>query len=176
MPTATKYSLKIFEENMREILSTIVKGKLTFFPEPFAIFQYYRHIKKTIKPTGTNQFVMVVDIGGGTFDCAIIMTDAWGNLGVKQSKPLAKISVPMAGRRIDEELLKAIYRKSKKISKESVSGLIQRAEKALAFIEIEKAKIKFCNQLTSKVPNNRTAVPVKIPKGYFMKNLTWNHL
>jgi molecular chaperone DnaK (HSP70) len=88
-------------------------GNTQFFPEPFAVFQYYRHVEGLIPQSSQPQAVLVVDFGGGTMDSCIIETTSEGNLsrGGTTSLPLGIQSCIGAGKEIDKRLLKCAIAK-----------------------------------------------------------------
>jgi molecular chaperone DnaK (HSP70) len=54
-----------FRKHMREIFKDMGLAPPKFFYEPFAVFQYYRHLEKIFPPTYQPETVLVVDMGGG---------------------------------------------------------------------------------------------------------------
>lgn len=61
-----------FRRHMREVFSELGIAQLDFFPEPFAVFQYYRHVAKAFPVAKGAEIVLIIDIGGGTFNSCII--------------------------------------------------------------------------------------------------------
>ena len=78
------------------------RGSLDSLPEPFAVFHDYRHMAKLIPESRHPLSVLVVDFGGGTFDCCIIETTEEGNLARNGSTavPLGVKSVEGAGKEL----------------------------------------------------------------------------
>ncbi len=92
---------------------------MDFLPEPFAVFQYYRHGRRHPLLTEKTKYnALVIDFGGGTFDVCIIETTKEGDISRsnRNSKPLAASSQPVGGyyinRAITEELFRRHHRKS----------------------------------------------------------------
>lgn len=92
--------------NYRANLKRLLSGQfyniknISFMPEPFAVFQYYRYgYKHPLLSAGSKNNVLVVDFGGGTFDVCIIETTKEGDVrkGGKHSRPLAAASEPVGG-------------------------------------------------------------------------------
>ena len=109
-----------FRRHMREVFEDISKEvggdlKPQFFPEPFAIFQYYRHIEKAFEAKGTKENILVIDIGAGTFNSCIIQTTSEGYLsrsGVNQH-PLGLYAEEKGGFFLDKEIVKHLVNKAK---------------------------------------------------------------
>lgn len=118
--------LSKYRDNLRRIL----KGKLLggkriedvdFLPEPFAVFQYYRHgYRHPLVSARTKYNVIVIDFGGGTFDVCIIETSSKGDISQtgRNSKPLAASSDPIGGYFINKAVAKTLIIKYAKNSKE----------------------------------------------------------
>jgi molecular chaperone DnaK (HSP70)/fido (protein-threonine AMPylation protein) len=120
-----------------------------FFPEPFAVFQYYRHFEKVIPDVQHVQAVLVVDIGGGTFDCCAIQTTLEGNLARKGSTavPLGVRSVAVAGKDIDRKLVERALLKvgDPRLKKESLNARLE-ARPYLLYLA-EEAKMRLSEQI-----------------------------
>ncbi|MBN2059510.1 MAG: hypothetical protein JW882_03740, partial [Deltaproteobacteria bacterium] len=69
-----------FKRHMREILSEVCSVRPQFLPEPFAVFQYYRHYERVFSAETKSETVLIIDIGGGTFNSCIIATTEEGAL------------------------------------------------------------------------------------------------
>lgn len=68
-------------------------SEVEFLPEPFAVFNYYRHGLRHAQIIGSESYrVLVVDIGGGTTDCSVIETAVSGE--VKKSGKTQSLSAP----------------------------------------------------------------------------------
>src|SRR5260370_8226671 len=89
------------------VLGELGYGEPLFFPEPFAVFHYYRHVENVIPSSNQPLKVLIVDFGGGTFDCCVVETTADGNLarGGATSIPLGVQSVQGAGKELDRKLM-----------------------------------------------------------------------
>ena len=100
--------LSQYRTHLKDVLNELGYGDTSFFPEPFAVFQYYRHVEKLIPESSQPLTVLVVDFGGGTLDSCIIQTTPEGNLsrGGTTSLPLGLQSYVGAGKEIDLRLLK----------------------------------------------------------------------
>ncbi len=110
-----------YRANIKRILSGQYYGfeSISFLPEPFAVFQYYRYGEKI--PTlaqQAKQNALVIDFGGGTFDVCIIQTTKEGDIKIrgKGSKPLAASSVPIGGYFINRMLAEHLIFKYSKSS------------------------------------------------------------
>jgi molecular chaperone DnaK (HSP70) len=67
-----------YRANIKRVLSGQYYGfdSISFLPEPFAVFQYYRYGEKIpILAQQAKQNALVIDFGGGTFDVCIIQTN-----------------------------------------------------------------------------------------------------
>lgn len=69
----------IYKKRIETIFEKLDFPKPKFFPEPFAVFQYYRYQEK-FPSRAEKQNVVVVDIGGGTTDVCLIQTTLKGRL------------------------------------------------------------------------------------------------
>ena len=109
-PTLDDQWRENYKRNMRNVLSDLGFKEVLFFPEPFAVYQYYRHVEKKIPDKDDSQTVFVVDFGGGTFDCCVVKTTKSGELARSgaHSQPLGFQSSTDAGEAVDIELLSRI--------------------------------------------------------------------
>jgi hypothetical protein len=109
-------------QNYRTNIKRILMGKgfdeerIKFLPEPFAVFQYYRHGKKHPTVADKRQHnALVIDFGGGTFDVCVIETTKEGEIDINDSRRLSKArsaaSKPIGGFFVNRCLLEAILRK-----------------------------------------------------------------
>jgi molecular chaperone DnaK (HSP70) len=101
-----------FRRHMREVFSSLELGQPEFFPEPFAVFQYYRHVANVFPVAKQAEIVLIIDIGGGTFNSCIIRTTEQGLLarGGATAIPLGIQAEPCGGAQIDKELLEILLR------------------------------------------------------------------
>ena len=140
---------KNYKSHVSKVLTGMGFADPKFFPEPFAVFQYYRHCEKSIPDVDHAQTIVVIDIGGGTFDCCGIQTTTRGNLARKGSTaiPLGIKSTQFAGKDIDRRLFEVALRKIKDplLKKESQSARLQ--AHPLALFEVEQMKIELSNLL-----------------------------
>lgn len=121
----------------------------SFFPEPFAVFQYYRHVEELIPSTPQALSVLVLDIGGGTSDCCIIQTTSEGALSKSGSnaKPLGIQSSTRAGKEIDRRLLKRALKTStdSRLRHESTDARID--SRPWVLLAVEQAKIALSQKM-----------------------------
>jgi molecular chaperone DnaK (HSP70) len=71
---------RYYRSHINQVLTELGGPNPQFFPEPFAVFQYYRHKERLIPQAGRPLTVLVIDFGGGTLDSRIIETTQDGNL------------------------------------------------------------------------------------------------
>jgi molecular chaperone DnaK (HSP70) len=70
-----------FRRHMRDVLDEVCGiKKPQFMPEPFAVFQYYRHYEQVFSAQSKPEIVLIIDIGGGTFNSCVISTTEAGAL------------------------------------------------------------------------------------------------
>ena len=105
-----------YRSNIRRILQG--KGfepeKIDFLPEPFAVFQYYRYGERnSLLLERKKHRVLVIDFGGGTFDCCVIETTKEGDVSYsgRIQKPLAARSEPVGGYLIDRHIAELLLTK-----------------------------------------------------------------
>jgi Fic family protein len=142
---------KNFRENMREVLKELgIRNAPKFFPEPFAVYQYYALIERLFPKQKEPQLVLIVDIGGGTFNSCIIKTTELGHLskGGATKLPIGLQAAFFGGNKVDEELLKTIIRKVEK-NLTLKEDLLERArtKERTVFMIIEDAKIELSKKL-----------------------------
>ena len=53
-----------------------------FLYEPFAVFQFYRHVEKLIAEENRSQIILLMDIGGGTCNTRMVKTTAEGKIAL----------------------------------------------------------------------------------------------
>src|SRR5947207_536107 len=119
----------------------------SFFRNRFAVFQYYRHIHKTLPVTNRPEIVLIIDAGGGTFNSCIIRTTQQGLLarGGTTGLPLGLQAEACGGSYIDKELLKRILAKSQATGIRWKEDPIKRAElpRVLHFFEWRTLRFSF---------------------------------
>jgi hypothetical protein len=109
-------------QNYRSNLKRIFLGKgfkddrIKFLPEPFAVFQYYRHGKKhPLVADGRPHNALVVDFGGGTFDVCIVETTKEGEIDINDARRLSRAksaaSKPIGGFFVNRVLLETLLQK-----------------------------------------------------------------
>ena len=69
-----------YRKHIRQLMGELEHGEPYFFPEPFAVFQYYRHVENLIPATDHSLTVLILDYGGGTLNCCLVETTREGNL------------------------------------------------------------------------------------------------
>ncbi len=105
--------------NYRRNIDRILTGRpgiaaVDFLPEPFAVFQYYRHGRRHPLLTDQTKYnALVMDFGGGTFDVCIVETTKEGDISrtLRNSKPLAASSEPIGGFYINRALSEDLFRR-----------------------------------------------------------------
>jgi hypothetical protein len=164
-----------FRRHMRDVFSSIGLAEPIFFPEPFAVFQYYRHIDKTLPVTNRAEIVLIIDIGGGTFNSCIIRTTEQGLLarGGATVLPLGLQAEACGGSQIDKELLKRIVMKCQANGIRWKEDPVKRAEftESPFLLRIEDAKIQL-SQAIAKLGDARLStdfshlsLTLSFPKG-----------
>jgi molecular chaperone DnaK (HSP70)/fido (protein-threonine AMPylation protein) len=143
--------LRQYRSHMSEILREIGRPNPQFFPEPFAVFQYYRQYEDLLPRSSSPLTVLVIDFGGGTLDSCIIETTLEGNLarGGSTSVPLGIKSVLNAGKAIDRRLLEIGIGKLNisALRQESPQGRI--AARPWVVLGAEELKIALSNRMQS---------------------------
>src|SRR5436190_20260693 len=137
-------------------LRNSVRPMSEFFYEPFAVFQYYRHVAKLFPVAKHAEMVLVVDIGGGTFNSCIIRTTEQGLLarGGALSVALGLQANLFGGAQIDKELLKMLVEKTRKKGLVWKDNPIHRIEttKNPALLRVEEAKINLSKAISQVTP------------------------
>ena len=140
-----------FRNHMREVFQNLNLGTPQFFYEPFAVFQYYRHIEKILWPVSQAEIVLVIDIGGGTFSSCVIRTTEEGDLarGGPLAVPLGLNAQLCGGYEIDKALLRIVVEKARKKGIVWKDDPIQRVEfsKSHVLLYIEDAKLKLSREI-----------------------------
>lgn len=106
--------LSNYRRTLERILQEQKIEKIDFLPEPFAVFQYYRHgMRHPIVAERARHNALVVDFGGGTFDVCIVSTTREGDISQsgRNSRPLAADSVPIGGFAINRYIARQVIRK-----------------------------------------------------------------
>jgi len=137
-----------FRKHMEEVLRELGYNNVDFFFEPFAVFQYYRHYENKFPFQAQSEIILVIDIGGGTFNSCIIQTTNEGNLsrGGANQLPLGLQAEQCGGSLIDIKLLEIVIEKAQKKGirwKDDPTSRI----KMPALIKIEEVKIALSNKI-----------------------------
>jgi hypothetical protein len=162
-----------FRRHMREILDEVYGVRPQFLPEPFAVFQYYRHYERVFSAESKPEVVLIIDIGGGTFNSCVIATTEAGALsrGGAKSVPYGLQAEFCGGSSIDKELLGIVVQQAKSQGIKWKEDPIARAEHSTIpiLLHIEDAKIALSNAIgaTAKVAENFSSVrsSVHLEKG-----------
>lgn len=140
-----------FRKHMREVFEQLYHIKPQFFPEPFAVFQYYRHYEGIFRAESKSEAVLVIDIGGGTFNSCVISTTEEGYLsrGGAKSVPLGFEAEFCGGSEIDKKLLETVIQKAKEQGIKWKDDPIARAEKSQipVLLTVEDAKIRLSERI-----------------------------
>jgi hypothetical protein len=138
-----------YRAHINQILSELGRPNPQFFPEPFAVFQYYRHKERLIPQAGRPLTVLVVDFGGGTLDSCIIETTQEGNLarGGSTSVPLGLRCLIGAGKAVDRRLIEMAIEKNKdpRLRQESIESRL--ASRPWILLAVEEMKIALSEQM-----------------------------
>jgi hypothetical protein len=106
--------LSNYRRNLRRILEGRRSiGAVDFLPEPFAVFQHYRHgFRHPLMTEKTEYNALVIDFGGGTFDVCLIKTTRQGDISMsgRHSRPLAASSNPIGGYYINRAIAETLFR------------------------------------------------------------------
>jgi len=89
-----------YRANIRRILAGKDFAGVEFLPEPFAVYQYYRHgLRHPLVAQRQRKNACVIDFGGGTCDICLIQTTKEGDIGIKGklANPLSAVSAPVGG-------------------------------------------------------------------------------
>jgi prophage maintenance system killer protein len=138
-----------YRAHLVQVLGELGHPDPQFFPEPFAVFQYYRHVEKLIPASGQPLRVLVVDFGGGTLDSCVIETTQEGNLarGGSTMLPLGIRTVTGAGKAVDRRLVELAVAKctDPKLKQESPESRI--AARPWVLLAAEEMKIALSQRM-----------------------------
>jgi molecular chaperone DnaK (HSP70) len=87
--------------------------EVSFLPEPFAVFQYYRYgINHQLLAGAVKHQALILDFGGGTFDVCVIETTKGGDISEsgRNAKPYGASSQPVGGFQINRTLAEHLLR------------------------------------------------------------------
>jgi hypothetical protein len=164
-----------FRRHVREVFDELKIQPPEFFPEPFAVFQYYRHVEGSFPVVKEPEIVLIIDIGGSTFNSCIIRTTEAGLLarGGATALPLGLQAELCGGSEIDKELFKVLVKKASNhgiVWKEDPLERIKHKQSP-ALLHIEDAKIRLSEEICKKGnvrladDFSKIAVTVTLPKG-----------
>ena len=196
-----------YRSNLRNLLKGVTfEGSenisfedVEFLPEPFAVFQYYRHgVRHEAIQQRRKYCALVVDFGGGTFDVCVIETTLEGEIsyGGKSSNAYGASSVAVGGyfvnRKLVEHLMElhVVPKQNQKRFRRSMELYQQYRDNKIALEEIEenlrpvvqnfhrasfaieKAKIKLCRSIRdwSMEADLSQVVHVQLPDDLFVEN------
>ncbi len=166
----------LYRAHINSILRELGYPDAQFFPEPFAVFQYYRHVEKLIPESSQPLSVLVIDFGGGTLNSCVIETTREGNLsrGGTTALPLGIQSFVGAGKEIDRRLLKAAVAKQidPRHRRDSVDARIE--SRPWALLAIEDIKILLSKKMfDAKLDQNYAHISEKttLPPGTYHPDL-----
>ncbi len=114
--------LENYRVNLREMLSkrtsqeypNICFDEVSFLPEPFAVFQYYRYgINHPLMAQSAKHQALILDFGGGTFDVSVIETTKQGDISEsgRNSKPYGASSDQVGGFFLNRKIAEQLYRR-----------------------------------------------------------------
>jgi molecular chaperone DnaK (HSP70) len=114
----SKEWLHNYRSNLKRILlgKGFVEERIKFLPEPFAVFQYYRHGRRhPLVAERKKHNALVLDFGGGTFDVCVIETTKEGEIDINDARRLSKArsaaSKPIGGFYVNRMIVEALLRK-----------------------------------------------------------------
>ena len=169
---------KNYRRHISQLLAEMGLGEPAFFPEPYAVFQYYRYVEKLIPSADHSLTVLIVDYGGGTLNYSIIETTREGNLsrGGATASPLGVESVKGGGKEIDLRLLKLAISKLKDpaLRKESVEARV--ALMPWALLIAEEIKIALAGRMTAQRLNDDCSQICEtrvVPAGYYHPEISF---
>ena len=144
-----------FRKHVREVLEELNFGTPQFLYEPFAVFQYYRNVEKTLVPLSKAEIVLIIDVGGGTFSSCIIRTTNEGDLARMGalSVPLGLRAELVGGFEIDKALLiRAVEKSTEKgvVWKDNPINRVEGPYKHVMLL-VEDAKIKLSKAIGQNV-------------------------
>jgi hypothetical protein len=114
--------LSKYRGNLKRLLGGEKYENISFLPEPFAVFQYYRHCLRHGAVVGPGkQNILIMDFGGGTFDVCIIETTKEGEISQsrRNAKPLAASSSPVGGFFVNRMIAEYLIKKHFGVTKEA---------------------------------------------------------
>jgi hypothetical protein len=140
-----------YRAHITQVLTSLGRPNPQFFPEPFAVFQYYRHKERLIPQAGRPLTVLVIDFGGGTLDSCIIETTQDGNLarGGSTSVPLGLHCLVGAGKAVDRRLAEIALERNNdpQLKQDSIASRL--AARPWVLLAVEEMKIALSEQMKS---------------------------
>jgi fido (protein-threonine AMPylation protein) len=159
--------LKNYRKHIRDAFQDCGYDSVEFWPEPFAVFQYYcDSIEEFRNPKG-EELILVIDVGGGTFNSSIIHTTEKGDIGRGGAKrvPYGLHSEFVGGHVVDEAILNLVASRSKVAFKDT--SILERVRKNApqVLLEIEEAKIFLSKQFQASARSENHSVHLQFPVG-----------
>ena len=117
-----------YRNNIRRLLSGKGFDKVDFLPEPFAVYQYYRHGERhPVLAEQRKHYALVLDFGGGTFDVCVIETTKSGDVAVsgQMAKPLSASSKAIGGYFVNRVIAEHLVRKL--LAQRNIASKLQKA-------------------------------------------------
>jgi len=165
---------------MREVFTDLELGLIpVFFPEPFAVYQYYRLYDKKIPQENKDEIVLIIDAGAGTFNSCIIRTTLEGAIsrGGATRVPLGLRANEFGGAEIDRKLLSIVFEKSKSqgVIWNNNPLDIESKKSIPALLKIEELKISLSDKISksSKLSDNHSNIKeiINLEKGTFHQDV-----
>ncbi|MCB2154935.1 hypothetical protein KQI84_08605 [bacterium] len=138
--TVSRAWVQQYRSNIRSYLTEIGFSNIWFLPEPFAVYQYYRHGQRHPLLVGRKQTcALVLDLGGGTFDACIIITTGQGDVSknLRMADAASAGSIPVGGfdlnRRLAKKLLTKLVSTEKKVNQQELTSAFRAYRKWAAY-------------------------------------------
>ena len=161
-----------FRRHIREIFGELRSNlQPVFFSEPFAVYQYYQN--QILPKIEKSEIILIIDIGGGTFNSCVIKTTDEGYLarGGATKVPLGLQAELCGGSEIDRGLLEKVIYKAKQKGirwKDDPMGRVE-SLKSPVLLHIEDAKIKLSEAIGTEAriseDQGDKSVYIKIERG-----------
>jgi molecular chaperone DnaK (HSP70) len=164
-----------YKRHIKELFRDIGRPPPDFFFEPFAVYQFYRNRYHNDEQSRVGpETVLIIDVGGSTFDSLIVRTTREGYLprSGAASRPLGARGEFFAGRDLDLLLLDRLVENAKMMGhkwKDDPRKRILAPSGACVLPIIEDAKIGLSNKIPRNAPLKTSyadyELPVKFPAG-----------